>query len=66
MGGRFYAVLSFSAPLAEPCKKLQARLLFPPFSAVEPAVIDGVQHVEPGASKLLWLFVVSFLYIVDC
>lgn len=59
-------MLSFSAPLAEPCEKVQARLFFPPFSANEAAVIDGVQHVEPSASKLLWLFVVSFLYIVDC
>ena len=63
MWGRLYAVWSFPAPLAEPCKKLQARVSLPSFlpvvSANVAAIIDGVQHAELSASKLLWLLKVS-------
>lgn len=62
MWDRLYAVLSFPAP-TEPCRKLQARVSLPSFllavSANVSAIIDGVQHAEPSASKLLWLLVVS-------
>lgn len=62
MWGRLHTVLSFPALIAEPCKKLQARVSLPSLPAVSAnvaAIIDGVQHAEPSASKLLWLLVVS-------
>lgn len=63
MWDRPYTVLSFPAPLVLPCRKLQARVSLPSFllavSANVAAIIDGVQHAEPSASKLLWLLVVS-------
>lgn len=63
MWDRPYAVLSFPAPPVEPCRKLQARVSLPSFllavSANVSAIIYGVKHAEPSASKLLWLLVVS-------
>lgn len=57
MWGRLGAALNVAAPSAEPCKKLQARFSLPSFlpavSAHAAAIIDGVQHAEPSASKLL-------------
>lgn len=56
MCSRLCAVLSVAVPPAEPCKKLQARFPLPSFlpavSAHTAAIIGGVQHAEPSASKL--------------